>query len=84
MPELDLSQFTHTFDIQFKADGSHFLKGQVEFNIDGKVSFYVKDSSIPLDRDALTHFTELMSLLKTVFYSQEGIKKVEIVQKPTP
>jgi len=74
--------FTHTFEVEFKADGSQFIKGQIEFNVDGKVSLQIEESSIPLSKDMMHDFTALMDYLQKIFYKFEGIKKIEIIQKP--
>lgn len=76
------SLFTHTFEVELKADGSQFIKGEIEFNVDGKVSFDIQETSIPLSKDALHDFTELTDLLQRMFYQFEGIKRIELVQKP--
>ena len=74
--------FTHTFEIELKADGSQFIKGQIEFNVDGKVSFNIEETSIPFSKDAMKKFMALCEICQNIFYSLEGIKKIEIVQKP--
>jgi hypothetical protein len=78
------SLFTHTFEVELKADGSQFLKGEIEFNVDGEVSFDLQDSSIPLSKDAMHEFVKLADHLQSMFYEFEGIKRIEIVQKPAP
>jgi hypothetical protein len=75
-------QFTHTFEIDLGADGSQFVHGQVEFNTDGRVSFKIEETSIPLSKAAIDHFNKCMDLLQTKFREFGGIKKIEILQKP--
>lgn len=75
------SIFTHTFEVELKADGSQFIKGEVEFNEDGEVSFKVEDSSIPLAKKTMEYFNEIMNLLQKIYYSNGGIKRIEILQK---
>jgi len=84
MGALDLDQFTHTFEVEFSEDGSQFLHGQVEFNLDGKVSYYLEATSIPLQKEAIEHFDGLMEHLRERFKDFGGIKRIEIVQKPPP
>ena len=74
--------FTHTFEIELKADGSQFIKGEIEFNVDGKVSFKIDESSIPFSRGAMKKFMALCDICQNIFYDLEGIKRIEIVQKP--
>ena len=80
MPEL----FNHTFEIELSADGSWFLKGEVEFDTDGKASFKIDESSIPLSGEGMHHFIDLMDLIRRMFPCCGGVKRIEIVQKPAP
>ena len=74
--------FTHTFEFELKTDGSQFIKGQVEFNEDGEVSYKIEDSSIPLAKKTMSYFNELTDFLQKIYYSNGGIKRIEIIQKP--
>ena len=76
--------FTHTFEISLKEDGSQFIKGEIEFNQDGEVSFDITDSSIPFSKEAMKKFMALCEICQDIFYGLDGIKKIEIVQKPAP
>lgn len=76
--------FTHDFEVRLKGDGSWFLRGEVEFNEDGEVSFNVEDSSNPLSSEGVHHFIDIMDQLRAIFQCCGGIKKIEIVQKPLP
>ena len=67
--------FTHKF--KFKVgDGGQFVNGNIEFNVDGKISFEVEELSIPLHKEVLEHFTELTNLLQKIFKSHGGIKLI--------
>ena len=71
---------THKFEIDLgtTAGDRSTLRGYVEFNTDGKVSFEFDDISKPITPEAMKHFTELMDLLKRLHDTHEGILKVEI------
>ena len=85
-PQLNMVDeiFTHTFELDFGADGGQFLHGQIEFNVDGEVSFKIEESSIPLSKEAMQKFMDLCDVCQEVFYKLDGIKNIEIKQKPTP
>jgi len=72
--------FTHRFNVQF-GTGGQFIQGLIEFNADGKVSYSLNESSIPLDNGVLRDFTELTELLKRIFHSHGGIKLIKFADK---
>lgn len=74
-------QFTHTFEVDLGADGGQFIHGQIEFNQDGKVSYKIEESSIPISKDAMSKFMEFCNICQSIYYSLNGIKKIEIIQK---
>lgn len=76
--------FTHTFEFEVKDDGSQFIRGQIEFNVDGEVSFEIEESSIPFSKKAMQKFMELCDICQGIFYGLEGIKRIEIAKKPPP
>ena len=70
--------YTHVFDFTV---GSKFIRGEVEFDTDGKMSYKIKEVSDPFSNDFLHMFQELMSFL-FILYNQEGeIKNIKIKRK---
>lgn len=69
--------YTHTFKFQL-ADGGQFLEGQIEFNVDGKVSYKMESWSEPIQSETLTYFDRVTELLKEIFHGVEpkGIKLI--------
>lgn len=72
--------YTHDF-IYRLGDGGQFIKGEIEFNHDKKVSFRIKKWSEPLPQELLTAFNEFIERLKLRFDQWEGIKYIVIKEK---
>jgi len=72
--------FTHDFKFEVGEPQNH-IRGDIEFNEDGKVSYKIEDSSIPLQNGTLKYFTELTELLKKIFYGSGRVKKVVFKEK---
>jgi len=75
MPGID--PYTHHFHISV-GDGGKYVKGLVEFNTDGKVSFKMNQWSEPLPADFLDYFKELMDLCQKIYKHFDGIKIIKI------
>jgi len=70
--------YTHTF--KFELDGV-FIRGEVEFNTDGKASFKMTEWSEPLPLDTLGEFKKLMTQIKNIYTANGGVKKIIIKEK---
>ena len=70
--------YTHTF--KFELENSS-VRGEVEFNTDGKVSFKLDNVSEPLALTDLSYFKRLMELLKEIYTAGGGIRKIKIIKK---
>lgn len=73
-------QYTHNFEFKV-GDGGKFLEGEIEFNTDGRVSYRFSSISEPIQLDVLRDFIDLTELLKRIFVSMDGIKKIEFTEK---
>ena len=73
MPDI----FTHTFEMYF-GEGDQWLIGKVEFNADGKVSYHIEDSCIPMKEETLKQFLKMMDHMKETFQLLGGLKKCEV------
>lgn len=73
--------FTHNFKFQIGEDGSKFIEGETEFDLDGKVSHNLKQSSVPLQADTLQLFVDLFGLLQRIFKESGGIKLIKVKKK---
>lgn len=67
--------YTHNFEYSI-GDGGKFIKGLIEFNKDGRVSYKMESWSEPLLSEDLANFTKLIDLLKDVFHGADGLKKI--------
>ncbi len=72
--------YTHKFKVQL-GDGGKFIEGYIEFNLDGKVSYRLDESSQPLENEVLRDFVALTELLKTIFHKHGGIKLIKFINK---
>ena len=69
--------YTHKFKY-YIGDGGKFIEGECEFNQDKKSNFKIDTWSIPLEKETLKHFQELMNLLEEIFVTHDGIKLIRI------
>jgi hypothetical protein len=74
-------QFTHTFEFEIGVVGDGLIKGECEFNVDGKLSYKIEQSSTPLAQESLKYFNEVMDLLFKIFTTTKGIKIIKVKQK---
>ena len=70
----------YTHDFKFEIDGS-FIRGEAEFNTDGKASFRISEWSQPLSLDVLKAFCNAMDWTKKTFETNGEIKKLIIKEK---
>lgn len=70
--------YTHTF--KFELNGT-FIRGEAEFNTDGKASFKMDEWSEPLGLEVIGEFRKLMKQIKGIYESNGGIKKIIIKKK---
>ena len=66
--------YTHTF--KFVLGDDSYLEGDCEFNSDGKASFKIGVWSEPLPLETLQEFNKVVKLIKNVYESNDGIKKI--------
>ena len=71
-------QYTH--NIKFET-GDYFIRGDAEFNTDGKASFKIDEWSQPLPLDVIKMFHKLMKYVQVIYKSNGGIKKIIIKKK---
>jgi len=74
-------QFTHNFNFEVDDAGGQFIKGDVEFNTDGKVSFKIQNSATPLKRETLALFVEFLDYIYKIFEKTGGISSIKVVKK---
>ena len=74
---MPVDPFTHTF--KFDINGS-FIRGEAEFNTDGKASFKMDEWSIPLSREVLSHFINLIELLKKIYESGGTESEINLIR----
>ena len=74
-------QFTHTFEFEIGVEGTGLIKGECEFDADGKLSYKIEQSSTPLAQESLKYFNEVMDLLFKIFTTTKGIKIIKVKQK---
>ena len=73
--------YTHIF--KFEINGSH-IRGEVEFNTDGKVSIKPEEWSQPIQREHLDYFSELLELIRDIVHTggeNSRVKKIVIKEK---
>ena len=70
--------YTHEF--KFEVDNS-FIYGEVEFNTDGKVSFKIENTSIPLPKEILNEFVKLMEMVQSIYKTEGEVKKIVIKKR---
>ena len=71
--------YTHRFKFSV-GDGGKFIKGFIEFNTDGKVSFKMTSWSEPILKETLDHFSELTELIKKIFYAYGDIQEIKFTK----
>ena len=74
-----IDTYTHTFKF-YLGDGS-FIDGECEFNTDGKASFKIKTWSEPLPLETLQEFENVVEMIKDIYTSNGGIKKIVFKEK---
>lgn len=77
----NIDVYTHNFSFEVDSAGGQFIKGEVEFDTDGKVSFKIKDSSSPLQAETLSLFTNLFEYLKKIYDLTGGIVMIKVSNK---
>ena len=77
MPE----KYTHNFNFEVDSAGGQYIKGEVEFDTDGKVSFKIKDSSSPLKSETLSLFNKYLEFMKSIYDTTGGIVVVKVSKK---
>jgi hypothetical protein len=70
--------YTHNFDFTV---GSKFIRGEMEFDTDEKMSYKIKETSDPFSNEFLHFFQELMDYLFILYNQQGEIKKITIKRK---
>ena len=71
-------QYTHTFDFTVR---SKFIRGEVEYNTDGAMSYKITQVSDPFSNDFLHMFQQFMEYF-FILYNQEGdIKLIKVKRK---
>lgn len=75
---MPIDPYTHDFRFEI---GGQFIRGEVEFDTDKKMSFSMKEWSTPLDADNLEKFNKFMDLLKIFFEGVGEIKVIGVRQK---
>lgn len=75
--------YTHTFkfEIEDKTGKRSFLKGEIEFNEDGKASFKLEDVSEPLDLEVLEYFRDTVESFRLLTEDYGPIKKIIFKEK---
>jgi len=76
---MPVDAYTHTF--KFSLGDDSFLEGDTEFNSDGKASFKMDTWSEPLPLETIDEFQELMWMIKNLYESNSGVKKIIIKEK---
>ena len=71
--------YTHTF--KFDLDNGQCVRGEVEFNTDGKTSIKPEEWSQPFSADNLKYFRRLLEFCKKIYEENGGIKKISIKKK---
>ena len=75
---MPVDPYSHIF--KFELNGT-FIRGEAEFNTDGKASFKMTEWSEPLPLETLHEFKELMEHIKRIYESSNGVKKIIIREK---
>jgi len=70
----------YTHDFKFELDGV-FIRGEAEFNTDGKASFRMTEWSEPLPLETIKEFRKLMEQVKGIYTEDGGVKKILIKEK---
>ncbi len=68
---------THDFDIQA---GGHSFEGEIEFNIDNKVSFSM-NSVVDFELEDAQELNKLFERVQIFFKKFDGFDKIEITKK---
>lgn len=79
---MPLDPFTHTFKFRI---GEKEILGECEFDIDGKLSYKIESSSVPLPAQTMKVFQEFMDLMYKIYYSNggttPGIQNIQVKKK---
>lgn len=67
--------YTHSFELNVN---NKFIKGDVEFNVDKKMTYNIKNSSDPFSNEMLGYFMEFMALLKKMYDFEGEIKLIKV------
>lgn len=60
--------FTHKFNWEINiGDNNQYLKGEIEFDTDDKVSYQIKDMSNRISKDSMDLFQRYINLMKDTF-----------------
>lgn len=63
-----MDPFTHSFKWEIKVgDNLQFIRGDIEFNTDGKVSYKLTQTSPRLEKEVMDYFQRYTELMKEVF-----------------
>ena len=74
-------EFTHTFEFEIGQLGDGYIKGECKFDIDGKLSYKIGQSSVPVSQESLEYFNEVMELLHKIFETTKGISVIKVKLK---
>ena len=73
-----MDQYTHI--IKFEIDGS-FIRGEAEFDTDGKASFRMDEWSEPISLVIIQKFEHIMAKIKELYDEDIEVKKIVIKKK---
>ena len=70
--------YTHTYEFDF---GGTFLKGEIEFDTDNKMTFNIKQSGDPMPSEVYDYCLQLLELIKKIYDSKNTLNLVKIKLK---
>jgi len=70
--------FTHTYEFDF---GDSFIKGDVEFDTDNKMSFNIKQSAEPMPAETYQLCLDLLNIILKIYTSGNTLKLIKIKKK---
>lgn len=76
---MPIDPYTHNF--KFVLGDNSYIDGECEFNSDGKASFKMETWSQPLPLETIQEFEKVVSLIKSIYESNGGIKKIVFKEK---
>lgn len=70
--------YTHTYEFVFD---DIFLKGKVEFDTDGKMSFNIEQGAEPLPADCYQYCLDFLNLAKKIYEAKKTLSLIKIKTK---